>query len=259
MTAYAPLSRSIADKVAIVTGAASGMGRATALLFAQEGAAVAVTDLSQTAVDAVVHEIEATGGRAVGIAADLADPASAPLVADRTREALGPIDILVNNAGVSRGAPLSSPDFEDVWAETLAVNLAAHVRLIRCCIDDLERDGAGRIVNISSTEGLQATAYISPYTVSKHGVIGLTRSLAVELGPKGVTVNAIAPGPIETGMTAGIAAEDKAKYARRRVPLRRYGNPEEVAHMTLSLVLPAASFITGAVIPVDGGLTIKST
>jgi 3-oxoacyl-[acyl-carrier protein] reductase len=114
-------------------------------------------------------------------------------------------------------------------------------------------------VNVASTEGLGATAYLSPYTASKHGVIGLTRSLAVELGPAGVTVNCICPGPIHTGMTAAIPDEAKAKFARRRVPMRRYGDPEEVAHMTLSLVLPAASYITGAVLVVDGGLTIQNT
>ena len=130
---------------------------------------------------------------------------------------------------------------------------------MRACLPDLVRDGEGRVVNIASTEGLGATAYMSPYTASKHGVIGLTRALAVELAPRGVTVNAVCPGPIRTGMTAGIPEEDKQKFARRRVPMRRYGEPIEVAQMVLSLVLPAASYITGAVVPVDGGLTMQNT
>ena len=109
------------------------------------------------------------------------------------------------------------------------------------------------------SEGLGATAQISPYTASKHGVIGLTRDLAVELGARGITVNCSCPGPIHTGLTASIGDADKTKFARRRVPLRRYGDPEEVAHGTLSLVLPAASHINGAVLVVDGGMTAQNT
>jgi 3-oxoacyl-[acyl-carrier protein] reductase len=139
------------------------------------------------------------------------------------------------------------------------VNLAAYTRTIREALADLQRDRSGRIVNVASTEGLGATAFISPYTASKHGVVGLTRALAVELGPTGVTVNCICPGPIRTGMTAGIPDEAKERFARRRVPMRRYGDPEEVAQVTLSVVLPASSFLTGAVIPVDGGLTVQNT
>ena len=114
-------------------------------------------------------------------------------------------------------------------------------------------------MNIASTEGLGATPYLSAYTASKHGVIGLTRALAVELGRRGITVNCVCPGPIHTGMTALIPDEDKARFARRRVPVGRYGSPEEVAHATLSLVLPAASFINAAVLVVDGGLTAQNT
>jgi 3-oxoacyl-[acyl-carrier protein] reductase len=115
------------------------------------------------------------------------------------------------------------------------------------------------VVNIASTEGLGASAFASPYTASKHGVIGLTRALAVELGARGVTVNCVCPGPIRTGMTEPIPDEHKRRFARRRVPLRRYGEPEEVAHGTLSLVLPAASYINGAVLVVDGGMLAQNT
>ena len=176
----------------------------------------------------------------------------------RVRAELGPVDILINNAGVAAGAPVDAADYEDVWAAVLEVNLAAQMRLVRACLDDLKRNGDGRIVNVASTEGIMATPNNSPYTVSKHGAVGLTRALAVELGQWGVTANAVCPGPIRTGMTASIPEEAKQKYARRRVPARRYGDPEEVAQITLSLVLPAASFINGAVVLVDGGLHAKS-
>jgi 3-oxoacyl-[acyl-carrier protein] reductase len=253
------LSRSIAGKVAVVTGAASGMGRATALLFADEGASVAVLDRDEAGARAVAAEISGAGGRALPIAVDLADGAATDAAIAAARDGLGPIDILVNNAGISVPAPIDQPGFEEAWAVTLAVNLTAYTRTVRAALDDLRRDGSGRIVNVASTEGLGATAYLAPYTAAKHGVVGLTRSLAVELGSVGVTVNCVCPGPIRTGMTAAIPDEAKERFARRRVPMRRYGDPEEVAQITLSLVLPAASYLTGAVIPVDGGLTVQNT
>jgi 3-oxoacyl-[acyl-carrier protein] reductase len=259
MPRLSQLSRSIAGKVAVVTGAASGMGRATARLLADEGALVAVLDRDVDGVTTVADEIQEAGGRAAAIGVDLADAAATDAAMAEARAALGAIDILINNAGVSLGVPIDDPAFDDAWATTLAINLTAYTRTIRAALDDLKREGAGRIVNVASTEGLGATARIAPYTAAKHGVVGLTRSLSVELGPTGVTVNCICPGPIRTGMTAAIPDEMKVKFARRRVPLRRYGDPEEVAHITLGLVLPASSFITGAVIPVDGGLTVQNT
>ena len=139
--------------------------------------------------------------------------------------------------------------------------LTSHQRAIRAALPYMRKAKFGRIVNVASTEGLGATPGNSPYVAAKHGVIGLTRGLACDLGREediDITVNCICPGPIRTGITAGIPEEHKTIYAKRRVPLRRYGIPEEVANMTLSVVLPAASFLNGVFIPVDGGLTIKN-
>ncbi len=259
MPRLSKLSRSIEGRVALVTGAASGMGRATAQLFADEGAAVAVLDLNEEGVASVAKEIREAGGRALALAVDVTDAAAVAALPDRIHDELGALDILVNNAGAAVFAGADSDDYETQWQRAFEVNLNAQIRLIRAFLPDLRRDGEGRIVNIASTEGLGATAGGSPYTASKHGVVGLSRSLAVELGREGVTVNCICPGPIHTGMTRVIPDGAKEKFARRRVPMRRYGDPEEVAHMTLSLVLPAASYVNGAVIPVDGGLRVQNT
>jgi 3-oxoacyl-[acyl-carrier protein] reductase len=252
------LSRSVAGQVALITGAASGMGRSTAHLFADEGAAVAVIDRTEEGVDAVVDEIIGAGGAAFGVVADLREPAGIGALVSQVANHLGPIDILVNNAGVSIPAQIDDESWGDAWRTTFAVNLDAHALLVRACLGDLARNGAGRIVNIASTEGLGATAFMSPYTAAKHAVIGLTRSLAVELGPRGITVNCVCPGPINTSMTAPIPDDAKTLFAKRRVPLRRYGEPEEVAHATLSLCLPASSFMNGVVFVVDGGMTIRN-
>jgi 3-oxoacyl-[acyl-carrier protein] reductase len=255
------LDRSVAGRVVLVTGAASGMGRASAILFADEGARVAVTDVALDGASAVADQISAAGGDASAWALDVRDAGAITRVVQQVVERLAPIDILVNNAGISWPAPIDVPDeqYEASWDATLEVNLHAYARLVRACLPHLRRNGDGRIVNVASTEGLGATAGISPYTASKHGVIGLTRALAVELGPQGVTVNCVCPGPIRTGMTALIPDEAKDKFARRRVPLQRYGEPEEVAQVIVSLALPASSYVNGAVVPVDGGMTAKNT
>ena len=256
MNRLSKLSRSVAGKVVIVTGAASGMGRATAHLFADEGAKVAATDI--TPIDPVIAEIIGAGGTARGWQLDVARKDDIDRVVAEIAAHFGGIDILINNAGISLHGAIDTEDFESRWARSLDVLLTAQVRMVRAALPHLRKASDARIVNIASTEGLGATRFISPYTAAKTGVIGLTRSLAVEFGPEGITVNCICPGPINTGMTQRIPAEQKAEFARRRTALRRYAEPEEVAHMTLSLCLPAAGFVTGATLPVDGGLTIRN-
>jgi 3-oxoacyl-[acyl-carrier protein] reductase len=228
------------SRVAVVTGGASGIGRATAELLSAQGVSVAVLDLHG------------------GIRVDVSDAASVDAAVAEVRRTLGPVDILVNAAGMAAGGPISGETFVDTWHETLAVNLTGTMLMVRACLDDLVRDGAGRVVNIASTEGLAAGRTMSPYTVSKHGVVGLTRSLAVDLGRSGVTVNCVCPGATLTGMTSGIPEEHRATFARRNIPVGRYGRPEEIAHVIAALTAAEASFVNGAIIPVDGGMTAQA-
>jgi 3-oxoacyl-[acyl-carrier protein] reductase len=259
MEPYKPLSRSIAGRVAIVTGAASGMGRATAMLFASEGAHVAVTDLNAEACEAVVAEIAAAGfAPAKAFALDVSDHDAIKRTVAEIGEAFGGIDILVNNAGISAFCALDAEEYDDIWARALTILLTAHQRMVRAALPYLRKSDAARIVNIASTEGLGAMPGDTSYVAAKTGVTGLTRGLAVDLGKEGITVNCICPGPILTGMTATLPDIDKDVFAKRRTALRRYGSSEEVAHITLSLVLPAASYITGAIVPVDGGLIARN-
>ena len=252
------LSRSVKGLTVLVTGAASGMGRATARLFADEGAKVAVTDVTVDGAGAVADEILRQGGSARAWRLDVADaPAIETVIADIAAH-FGSLDIIVNNAGISVRLAIDDATYDEAWAKGLAVMLTAHQRIIRAALPHLRKSASPRIVNIASTEALGATALHSAYSAAKAGVTGLTRSLAVELGRDGITVNCICPGPIRTAITERIPEEHKTIYAKRRTALGRYGEPEEVAHMTLSLCLPAASFLTGAVIPVDGGLMARN-
>lgn len=258
MTRLTSGDRSLAGRVAFVTGAGSGMGRATAYLFADLGARVVATDLNEAGLAETVAAIEGAGGQVMGRMLDVTDGAQVDATVTEVGAHFGGLDILVNNAGISRFTPVDADDYMEIWDRHVAVLLTAHVRAVRAALPLLRASDAARIVNIASTEGLGATPMGSPYSAAKTGVTGLTRSLAVELGPEGITVNCICPGPIRTGMTAAIPDEHKTIYAKRRTALKRYGEPEEVAQMTVSLCLPAASFITGAVIPVDGGLMARN-
>jgi len=258
MSEFKELSRSVRGLTVLITGAASGMGRATARVFAAEGANVAVTDYDADGAQAVAKEIAASGGSARAWKLDVADAGEIKRVVDAVAGHFGGLDIIVNNAGISVRVAIDEEAYDDAWTRGIAVMLTAHPRIIRAALPHLRKSKSPRIVNIASTEALGATALHSPYSAAKGGVTSLTRSLAVELGREGITVNCICPGPIRTAITDRIPEEHKTIYAKRRTALGRYGDPEEVAHMTLSLCLPAASFLTGAVIPVDGGLMARN-
>ena len=173
-------------------------------------------------------------------------------------QVLGPVDILVNNAGLVIPAEIDADNYAESWDTSLAVMTTAQAWAIRAALPSLRQSSHPRIVNVASTEALGATRFASSYTVAKHASVGLTRAMAVDLGKEGITVNCVCPGPIHTGINAAIPDDDKAVFANRRTALRRYGDPEEVAHAILGLVLPAASYITGATLVVDGGLSIRN-
>jgi 3-oxoacyl-[acyl-carrier protein] reductase len=225
------------SRVAIVTGGGSGIGRATAERLAADGFDVAVFDVA--------------GDPPV----DVTDRGAVAEAVAGVRERYGPVDVLVNAAGVAAGGRLEDDDYVREWERALAVNVTGALNTVRACLDDLLASAAGRIVNVASTEGLASGRGLGPYSTSKHAVIGFTRSLAVDLGRRGVTANAVCPGATLTGMTEVIPAADRDAYARRAIPVGRYARPEEIAHMIVALTAPEASFVNGAVIAVDGGMT----
>ena len=219
---------------------------------------MAVIDIAAESVREVADDLTHRGYSAEAWTLDIGDPEAIKTVVAAVAARFGGLDILVNNAGISAFSPIDSEHYDAVWDRAFSILITAQQRLIRAALPHLRKSASPRIVNIASTEALGATSRDSPYSAAKAAVTGLTRALAVELGPEGITVNCICPGPILTGMTEAVPDADKQLFAKRRTALRRYGRPEEVAHMTLSLCLPAASYLTGATIPVDGGLMARN-
>ena len=194
----------------------------------------------------------------MAVAADLAVEADINRIAEAARAAFGRIDILVNNAGIIH-PKVDLVDFDsDLWRRVIDVNLTAPALLAKAVLPAMIEQKSGKILNISSIGGRKGARSRTAYRATKAALISLTESLAAEVKQHGIDVNCICPGAVRTAMTAKISEEHKEIFAKRRIPLRRYAEPEEVAHGTLSLVLPAASFITGVALPVDGGLTIRN-
>jgi NAD(P)-dependent dehydrogenase (short-subunit alcohol dehydrogenase family) len=241
------------QKVALVTGAGSGIGRAIARRLAADGAAIVVADIAGEAAERVAREIREAGGAAIAGVADVASSADVGRLVETTRARHGRLDALVNNAGiVVRGR--AEDITEEEWSRMVAVDLTSVFLCSRAALPLLRAAGGGRIVNIASVAGLLG-AVSAPYTAAKGGVIALTRQLAGEFAEAGITVNCICPGFVATPLNAAVRASGLEDVLAARIPLRRWGTPDDVAGLVAFLVGPDAGYITGAAIPLDGGLS----
>lgn len=242
------------DKTTIVTGAAQGIGLATALKFAREGARVMVCDIRREAVDAAVAQCRALGAHAEGQVVDVTSREQVQAMADATLTRFGRIDVLVNNAGITQDARLQKMTLEQ-FDRVIDVNLRGVFHCAQAVLPAMLEQGAGVILNASSVVGIYGNYGQTNYAASKFGVIGFTKTWSRELGPKGIRVNAVAPGFIETPILATIP--DKVLTAMREdVPLKRLGRPEEIANVYAFLASDEASYVNGAVLEVSGGLTV---
>jgi 3-oxoacyl-[acyl-carrier protein] reductase len=244
----------LANQIAVVTGAGRGIGRAIALKFAAEGADVVVVSRTAENSEKVAAEIRALGRKAWALAVDVADSAAVSAAADKILADCGKVDILVNNAGVTRDGLLMRMSDAD-WDTVIDTNLKGAFLVTKAFFRTFAKQRAGRIINITSVIGLIGNPGQCNYAASKAGLIGFTQSVARELGGRGVTVNAIAPGFIETDMTSDLNAELKGNILRQ-IPLGKFGAAEDIANAALFLASPAARYITGQVLTVDGGMVM---
>jgi len=237
-------------KTALITGAARGIGKAIALKFAQEGANIAFTDLEVNLE--TEQELAALGIKAKSYASNAADFAQTEQVVAQVKEEFGSIDILVNNAGITKDGLMLRMS-EQQWDAVIAVNLKSAFNFIHACVPIMMRQRGGSIINMASVVGVHGNAGQANYAASKAGLIALAKSIAQEMGPKGIRANAIAPGFIETAMTAALSDEVREEW-KKKIPLRRGGQVEDIANTALYLASDLSSYVTGQVIQVDGGM-----
>ncbi len=248
-------TRPLFGRVAVITGASRGIGAAIAISLAKAGAAVVINYLSnQARAEAVANSCRTYGSRAITVQADVTDFHAVERLIKTTANELGEPDILINNAGRARSALLLDTT-EELWDELMDANLKAPFFCVKTVLPGMIKKHFGRIVNISSIWGISGGSYEVAYSASKGGLIALTKALAKELGPSGITVNAVAPGAIETDMLNDLTVDD-LKQISEETPVGRLGTPEDVASVVLFLVSPGASFITGQIISPNGGLVI---
>ena len=245
----------LTGKTALITGAARGIGKAIALKFASEGANIAFTDLviDENGLN-TEKEIAAFGVKAKGYASNAANFEETAKVVEQIKEEFGSIDILVNNAGITKDG-LMARMTEAQWDAVLTVNLKSAFNFVHACTPIMMRQRSGNIINMASVVGVHGNAGQCNYSASKAGLIGLAKSIAQELGSRGVRANAIAPGFIITDMTAKLSDEVKAEW-NKRIPLRRGGTPEDIANVATFLASDLSSYVTGQVIQVDGGMNM---
>ena len=245
-----------ADKVAVVTGSSRGIGRAIALRLAGDGAKVVINYRgNEAAADEVVEQIRTGGGEAMAVQADVSQPAEAQALMDAAKKAYGRVDILVNNAGTTRDTLIMRMSEED-WDIVVDTNLKGTFNCIKAVSRQMMRQRTGRIVNITSVAGIGGNAGQANYASAKAGIIGLTKTVAKELGSRGITCNAVAPGLVPTDLTASLP-QNLVDLAVERTPLGRIGTAEDMAAAVAFLASDEASFITGQVLAVDGGLAIS--
>jgi NAD(P)-dependent dehydrogenase (short-subunit alcohol dehydrogenase family) len=239
------------DQVVAVTGGALGIGRATGLAFAAEGAAVALGDIEIAAAGAVAREITGRGGKAIAIPVDVGDAGQVQALVERVVAEFGRLDVMFANAGIAHSAPfLEHPETQ--WQRVLRVNLTGVFLCCQAAARQMVKQGGGRIITTASINGFRGIENLVGYNVTKAGVVELTRTMAVELAPYRITVNAIAPAQIDTRLTRGLR-EDARRRRVERIPMGRFGEPEEVARAALFLASDDASYITGHTLAVDGG------